>query len=128
MTLARLEAVETFKTQAKPPVTPMWLGVASSIMTQWNVYALIKEDASILLLSNTVMPSGSITIQYTPVSVQTRGLELGCLMSQRFQLICSQSMKCLSLNRITTSPANCLLNKNLLQYTPVLVKSENVKG
>ena len=84
MTLARLEAVETFKTQAKPPVTPMWLGVASSIMTQWNVYALIKEDASILLLSNTVMPSGSITIRFTPVSVQTRGLELGYLMSQGF--------------------------------------------
>ena len=77
MTLARLEAVETFKTQAKPPVTPMWLGVASSIMTQWNVYALIKEDASILLLSNTIVPSGSIAIRFTPVSVQTRGLELG---------------------------------------------------
>ena len=67
MTLARLEAVETFKTQAKPLATPMWLGVASSIMTQWNVYALIKEDASILLLSNTIVPSGSITIRHTPV-------------------------------------------------------------
>ena len=128
MTLARLEAVETFKTQAKPPVTPMWLGVASSIMTQWNVYALIKEDASILLLSNTVMPSGS---DRDPIHsrlgaderIRARGFNVS-----RFQLICSQSIKCLSLNRITTSPVNCLLNKNLLQYTPVLVKSENVKG
>ena len=30
MMLTRLEAVETFKTQAKPLATPMWLGVASS--------------------------------------------------------------------------------------------------
>ena len=37
MAVTRLEVVETFKTQAKPFATPMWLGVASSIMTQWNV-------------------------------------------------------------------------------------------
>ena len=67
MAVTRLEVGETFKTQAKPFATPMWLGVASSIMTQWNVYALIKEDASILLLSNTIVPSGSITIRHTPV-------------------------------------------------------------
>ena len=77
MALTRLEAVETFKTQAKPLATPMWLGVASSIMTQWNVYALIKEDASLLLLSNTIMPSTSITIQYTPVRSGIRDLSRG---------------------------------------------------